>query len=183
MPFPLKGTPEPVTAAVRNKQKNSYMSRVLGQMLEDLQYPQAKDGSIVDTKGFAHLVAWHLVRCGWRKPNNLDNFALREEFDDPIIKKRKVLGGGVFEDAVVWVGFNETDDPLEGLEDMTMREIEALPDEVKFEAKRRLGLAPAVPPRPSPDQLEMPWQANPLITIADAPEEDLVDQTNEGGDY
>lgn len=178
--IPPASTPEPVTAPVRNREKNAYMARVLAQMLEDLQYPQAKDGSIVDTKGFGHLVAWHLVRCGWRKPNNLDDFPLVEDFDDPVIKKRKVLGPGVFEDAVVWVGFNEPDDPLAGLEDMTLREIESLPEEVRFEAKRRMGLIGTPTPDATPNFGVQPWTAPPRISITDAELGDDTDDSREG---
>lgn len=170
--IPPTSTPEPVTAPVRNREKNAYMARVLAQMLGDLQYPQAKDGSIIDTKGFGHLVAWHLVRCGWRKPNNLDNFPLVEEHDDPIIKPRKVLGPGVFEDAVVWVGFNEPDDPLEHLADMTMREVEALPDEVKYEAKRRLGMATTPTPDDVPNFGVEEWSVKTRINITDVEDDE-----------
>lgn len=180
--IPPASTPVPVTAPVRNKHKNSYMTRVMGQMLEDLKYPQAKDGSITDVNRFAHLIAWHLVRCGWRKPNNTDGFPLVEEFDDPIIKARKVLGGGVFEDAVVWVGFNEPDDPLEHLEDMTIREVEALPDEVKYEAKRRLGLLPRHEPTPPPEMSNASeWSVTPEVRITDAAEESGDDHTTREG--
>lgn len=153
----------------RDPARNAYMSRVFDQMLGDLHYPQAKDGSIMDASAIKHWVAWHLVRCGWRKPNNLDQLALREEYDDPVIKKRKVPGPGVVEDAVIWVDFNESDDPLAGVEDMTFREIEQLPEELRAEAKRRLGLAAPLPEPPVAEQLEAPWQIQPHVTITDAP--------------
>ena len=153
------------------------MSAVYEQMLDDLQYPQAKDGSIMDASAIKPWVAWHLIRCGWRKPNNHDHLALREEFDDPLIKKRKVNSPGVVEDAVVWVPIDAPDDPLAGIENMTMRDIEELPDELRTEAKRRLGLL-ITPPAEEP---EMPWQIQPHVTITDAPYvDDETDWTREG---
>lgn len=169
-PLPPVSTPHPVSGAVHNAERNAYMARVLDQMLGDLQYPQAKDGSVVDTKGFGHLVAWHLVRCGWRKPNNLDHFPLVEQYDDPVIKKRRVYGPGVYEDAVVWVSFDEADDPLADIENMTIREIESLPDEVKFEAKRRLGLIASPTPDDVPNFGVEEWSAKPNVRITDEPD-------------
>lgn len=176
--LPPVPTTSPTTAPVRNPIRNAYMSRVLEQMLGDLQYPQAKDGSIIDTKGFAHLVAWHLVRCGWRKPNNTDGVGLREEFDDPVIKKRNVSGPGVFEDAVVWVGFNEPDDPLADIENMTIREIDELPEELRYEAKRRLGLISSPTPADVPNFGVEEWSIKPHINITDA--EDVGDEPERG---
>lgn len=165
----------------RDPVRNAYMSRVYDQMLADLHYPQAKDGSVMDASAIKHWVAWHLVRCGWRKPNNLDELGLREEYDDPVIKKRKVPGPGVVEDAVVWVDVNEPDDPLTGIEDMTFREIEQLPEEVRAEAKRRLGLAAPAPATPSAEELQTPWQIRPHISITDTPYvDDQTDWTREG---
>src|SRR5438270_5772506 len=35
-------------------------------MLDDLVYPETKDGSTLDVSFFSTIIAWHLVRCGWR---------------------------------------------------------------------------------------------------------------------
>jgi hypothetical protein len=152
---------------VKDQQRNWYMTAVYAQMMADLQYPVAKDGSVMDASGIKAWVCWHLVRAGWRKPNNTDRLALREEYDDPVIKKRRVYGPGVFEDAVTWVDAAEPDDPLDNLQHMTVAEIEALPEDVRLEAKRRLGVTPAAPqadPQPA-------WTVQPYISITDAPDE------------
>lgn len=157
-------------AAVTGDPRQAYLALVMAQLLGDLQHPVGKDGSTVYAEGFKAIVAWHLVRAGWRKPNNLDGLALQEEFDDPVIKKRSVAGPGVMEDAVVWVDSNEPDDPLEHLADMTIKQIDALPDDLRIEARRRLGLIPAMP---QPDT-ENGWTVRPVFTISDA------DDTREG---
>ncbi|MUL44460.1 hypothetical protein FZI85_17195 [Mycobacterium sp. CBMA293] len=149
-----------------SKKQNAYMATVMQQLLGDLQHPVGKDDSILYTEPFKAAVAWHLVRAGWRKPNNLDQFPLVEEFDDPVIKKRTVFGPGVMEDACEWVDASEPDDPLEHLDDMSMKQIEALPEHLRFEAKRRLGLVPAAP-QPDPEQ---GWHVRPLVHITDAEE-------------
>lgn len=148
--------------------RNRYLTAVYTQMLDDLFYPVAKDGSVMDASGIKAWVCWHLVRAGWRKPNNTDGLALIEEYDDPIIKKRRVYGPGVFEDAVTWVGVDEPDDPLAGLADMTIAQVDALPDDVKFEAKRRLGM---LVPEPAPPDVSPGWSVQPYITITDAPDD------------
>jgi hypothetical protein len=143
------------------------MAAVYGQMLDDLHYPVAKDGSVMDASGIKAWICWHLVRCGWRKPNNTDNLPLIENLDEPVIKKRRVHGPGVMEDAVVWVGVHEPDDPLADLYTMTMAEIDCLDDDLKIEAKRRLGLLP-----PAEPDLQPAWSVQPFITITDEPEPD-----------
>lgn len=159
----------------RRQTQQSYKARVLQQLLDDLQYPVNKDGSIMDTSWFKAAIAMHLVRAGWRKPNNTDGIALREgneiAWDDPEIKPRKVYGPGVFEDAITWVSVNEPDDPLDDIQNMTMSQIDALPDDLRIEAKRRLGLIPREP-QPDPDA---GWSVKPLIHITD--EEDPDDGT------
>lgn len=152
---------------MRDPQRNRYMTAVYGQMLGDLTYPVTKDGTIMDLSGVKALVCWHLVRCGWRKPNNTDGLAAVEEYDEPIIKRRKVYGPGVAEDAIRWIGADESDDPLADLDNMTIGQIEALPDDdVKIEAKRRLGM---LPPTPEPDP-EAGWHVQPFVTIIDEPD-------------
>lgn len=157
---------------MKNPRRNAYMSRVYQQMLDDLHYPVAKDGSIMDASAIKAWVAWHLVRTGWRKPNNTDGLALVEEFDDPIIKKRRISAAGVVEDAIEWVGVNEPDDPLANLADMTMGQIEALPEVQRIEAKRRLGL---LPPPDTDAEPEPAWSVKTFIQIAD--EDDVDDGT------
>jgi hypothetical protein len=150
---------------------DAYLAIVYKQMLDDLTWPVAKDGSTMQTDGIKAWVCWHLVRTGWRKPNNTNNFPLVEEYDDPLIKPRKVYGPGVFEGAIRWVSVTDPDDPLEGLENMTVGQIEALPDDVKFEAKRRLGMLPPVEPsEPTPA-----WTVRPNINITDEPEPEDVE--------
>lgn len=150
---------------MRNPRRNAYMSQVYQDMLDDLQYPVAKDGSVMDASAIKAWVAWHLVRCGWRKPNDGE---LIDNYDAPVIKKRRVYGTGVMEDAVNWVGVDEPDDPLSDLPNMTMAEIEGLPEDLRAEARRRLGLA-----APQPDSDPQPaWSVKPFITIADEPDVD-----------
>lgn len=152
---------------MKNAQRNAYMSKVFDQMMADLTYPVAKDGSIMDATGIKPWVCWHLVRTGWRKPNNLDNFPLVEEYDEPVIKPRRVYGPGVIEDALTWVDFNAPDDPLADLATMTIAEIGALPPDLHLEAKRRLGLTPPPDSDPNPQPA---WTVQPFVSITDAPD-------------
>ena len=46
-------------APVRNKDRNGYLALVYAQMVGDLQYPQARDGSIMNANGFLDVIAWH----------------------------------------------------------------------------------------------------------------------------
>jgi hypothetical protein len=126
-----------------------------GMLLDDLSYPQAKDGSIVDLSYFKAIVGYHLIRCGWRPhPTRAQ------------IKSRRVTGPGVIEDAIEWVSVNEPDDPLANLADMTMAQIAALPTLVHAEAMRRLGFT-AAPVEPTPG-----WTVTPNINISDGVLED-----------
>ena len=61
-------------------------------MLADLRYPVSQDGSVLDLTFFAPLIAWHLVRCGWRPDPERRR-----------IKARKITAKGVVRDAVEWV--------------------------------------------------------------------------------
>ena len=142
-------------------EQQRYLLRVYEQILADLTYPVAKDGSIMDCNAFKAWVGWHLVRAGWRKPNNTDGVFLIEEYDDPMIKSRRVYGPGVYEDAVQWVPFSDPDDPLGNLENMTMAQIEKLPEDLRAEAKRRLGLAPPIEQTPN----DPAWQVSPFVHI------------------
>jgi len=155
-----------VSKSKKNAEQNAYMSLVMDQLLGDLQNPVGKDGTVLYTEPFKAILAWHLVRAGWRKPNTLDQLALREEFDDPVIKKRAISGPGVMEDAVEWVGFSEPDDPLEHLDDMTMGQINALPEHLRIEAKRRQGLIPERPRAEDIPNNVRRWSVKPVINIS-----------------
>ena len=68
----------------------------------------------------------------------------------------------MYEDACTWVPASAPDDPLDGLEQMTVAQIHALPADLRGEALRRLGMAPQT------DQTmgQPPWQTNgPLVSI------------------
>lgn len=132
-------------------------------LMESLHYPPARDGSIIDAPGVFPEIAWHLEADGWRKPYAM---ALIPEYDTPTIKKRKVYGAGIYEDAVTWVPFTAPDDPLDNLDDMTIAQIESLPEDLRVEAKRRLGMLPPPPPQTEPNPPA--WRVRPRITIADA---------------
>jgi hypothetical protein len=147
--------------------RSVYLTKVYKQMLDDLTYPQAKDGSVMDASGVKAWICWHLVRTGWRKPNNTDGLALVEEYDDPVIKPRKVYGPGVMEDAITWIPADAPDDPLDKLEQMTVAQIEHLPEDIKLEAKRRLGILP--PPDIAAPQPA--WSVAPHVTITDEPDD------------
>ena len=150
--------------------RSVYLTRVYKQMLDDLTYPVAKDGSVMDASGVKAWICWHLVRTGWRKPNNTDGLALIEEYDDPAIKKRRVYGPGVMEDAVTWIPADAPDDPLERLDSLTVGQIEALPADIKLEAKRRLGMLPPI----EVPELTFPWSVSPHVTITDEPDDETA---------
>lgn len=144
-----------------NRDRQTYMKQVYAQMMNDLHYPVARDGSIMDASAIKHWVAWHLTRAGWRKPNNRDHLPLDEDYDEPLIKPRKVIAPGVVEDAVAWVPFDTDDDPLANLPNMTMTQIDALPADLRRQAKQRLGL-PVDQPEPRPG-----WTAAPVVNVTD----------------
>lgn len=148
----------------------NYLHEVMDQLMGDLHYPAGQDGTQINVDYCKTVVAHHLVKLGWRKPNNSDGVALWHDepvdWDDPLIKKRKVYGPGVFEDAIRWVSVNEPDDPLADLDDMSQKQINALPEELRIEAKRRLGQLPAAP-EPDPDA---GWHTKTFINIQDEPD-------------
>jgi hypothetical protein len=145
--------------------RDTYRAAVRAQLAESLHYPLGTIGELIDGGPAIFLgLGWHLERDGWRRPYSM---TLIPEWDIPVIKKRKVYGPGVYEDAVTWVDFNEPDDPLENLADMTISQIEALPEDLKLEAKRRLGMLPP-PPEPDPQPA---WTQPPLVNITNAPDE------------
>lgn len=126
------------------------------ELLQDLRYPISKDGSVLDTTFIAALVAYHLVRCGWRP-----------DPDKRIIKARKVVAKGVVEGAVEWVGVDEPDDPLSNLDGMTMADINRLSPNMRAEALRRMG-GPELPDLPT----NPGWHVSTSLKIEDAPDVD-----------
>lgn len=135
------------------------MTQAFQTMLKDLRYIESPadergNSSIMNTDFFAPIVAYHLVRCGWRPHGEKRK-----------IKPRKVPGKGIVEDAVEWVGIDEPDDPLHNLDKMSMREIALLPEVWKHEAIRRLG-GHVKHDLPEPDKK---WTVNTRINIKDAP--------------
>lgn len=133
--------------------------------IQDLRWPVTREteghpASVANIDYIAALVAYHLVRCGWRM-----------DMDKRAIKARKVIGRGVPTGAVEWVGINEPDDPLANIGEMTMKEVAALTPSARAEAIRRL--APNTPndlPMPDPS-----WQVKPNINIVDIPQMPFVD--------
>lgn len=128
---------------------------VMVMLLQDLLYPPSSDGkAIVDLSYMRPSVAKHLGRCGWRwHPEKAK------------IKFREVREPGVIEDAVEWVPFDSPDDPLEDLDNMSMAEINGLPEPLMVEAKRRLGMLPQ-----APEPQGKPWSHPNKVTIADGPD-------------
>lgn len=137
------------------------MMQAFDTMLKDLRYPESPpneqgESSIMNTDFFAPLVAYHLVKCGWR-PNS----------EKRKIKPRRVPQHGVVSDAVEWVGMDEPDDPLRNLDTMSMAEIALLPEVWKHEAIRRLG-GNIKSDLPEP---KSKWKVNTRINIKDIPRE------------
>lgn len=123
-----------------------------GKMLLDLRWPVNREGDVMDVSFVAAWVAYHLTRCGWRN-----------DPDKRVIKGRKPLGRGIATGAVEWVSMDEPDDELEGLQDMSLRELSSLSPAAKFEAIRRLG-------GQAPDIREPTgWTVKPNLSITDAP--------------
>ncbi len=129
------------------------MTAALGRFLNDCHYPASKGGDILDASYVVSIISYHMVRCGWR-PSAA-----------PVIKKRRVLAPGVIADAVEWVDIDEPDDPLENLEDMSVRELAELSPEARAAAIRRLGgeYENDLP------ETQTGWQITPNITISDDP--------------
>lgn len=126
----------------------------MNRIMSALQYPVAPDGTIVDTSFTSAVSAYHLARCGFDLVN------------DPLIKKRAVSGPGIIVGACDWVPPDESTDPvvyrspLDDLDNMTMGQIDALPEPLRSQARERLGL-----PHDKPG-----WQQKPAINIEDAPD-------------
>jgi hypothetical protein len=128
------------------------MQKAFTEMILDLRYPEGKDGSIMNADLIGPLIAYHLVRCGWRPM-----------IDRRIIKPRKPPGNTA-PGAVEWVDIREPDDPLVNLSNMTMREIAQLPEVWRHEAIRRLG-GNVENDLPEPSK----WTVKTNINIEDAP--------------
>lgn len=137
------------------KAEDAERNETLLKLLLDLTYPEAKDGTRVDLSALSPIIAYHLVRCGWRMVP-----------EKRLIKSRKVNARGVYVDAIDWVPIDAPDDPLEHLADMTMAEIEALPPGLKAEAMQRISGAvlPELPENPG-------WKVETSIRITDDPDE------------
>jgi hypothetical protein len=123
--------------------------------LLDLTYPVAKDGTRVDLTAFKHIIAYHLVRCGWRMQR-----------EKRMIKSRKVNARGVYVDANEWVPIDMPDDPLDNLANMTMAEIDQLPPGLKAEAMQRI-TGEVLPDLPE----NTGWKVETRIRITDESDE------------
>lgn len=122
--------------------------------LADLRYPIGPGGeTLMIMEAMSPIVAYHLVRCGWRM------VAPKRK-----IKARRVYGGGMLEDACRWVPIDAPDDPLANLQHMSMADIEGLDDELRAEAKRRLGIKVEPPPPPPGWHTQTKINIDPNIT-------------------
>lgn len=131
-------------------------------MIQDLRWPVTREGDVANVDYIAALVAYHLVRCGWRN-----------DPDKRVIKSRKVIGRGVATGALEWVGMDEPDDPLADIANMTMAEVAALSPQARMEAIRRLDPnRPNDLPEPKPG-----WQVKPNIRITDLDQQPFVDRS------
>lgn len=63
--------------------------------LADCHYPQDKEGNRMDSSHFVWLVAYHMIRRGWRRSAA------------PVIKSRPVEAPGVVEGAIEWVPIDD----------------------------------------------------------------------------
>lgn len=140
-------------AVARGDRKREHAA-VMAMLMDDLMYPPSVDDkAIMDLTFMRPGIARHLGRLGWRWHP-----------DKALIKKRTVAGPGTFMDACVWVDVREPDDPLEDLQNMTMAQINSLPDELRVEAQRRLGILNQAEPQGDP------WQAPNQVSVVDAPD-------------
>jgi hypothetical protein len=125
-------------------------------IMEDLQYPVAPDGTVMEVGYVSPTAAYHLARCGYDRVN------------EPLIKKRPVSGPGIVMGACHWVSLDEADSPvvfsspLDDLENMTIAQVNALPEPTRSQARERLGL-----PHDKPG-----WNQKPKVNIEDAPDSD-----------
>jgi hypothetical protein len=75
------------------------------QLVEHLKYPVDHNGHVLDMNHLPdvpHTIAHHLTKLGWR-----------HHPDKALIKPRRVVGAGFYEDLVTYVPVSEPDDPLE----------------------------------------------------------------------
>lgn len=74
------------------------------QLAEDLKYPVSAKGHVLDMNHLPdvpEVLVYHLIRCGWRP-----------DPEKRVIKQRRVIGGGYYEDLVTYVGVDEPDTPV-----------------------------------------------------------------------
>lgn len=74
------------------------------QLAEDLKYPIDAHGRILDMNHLpdvAVTLVHHLIRRGWRFHP-----------EKALIKPRRVVGAGYYEDLVTYVGVDESDEPV-----------------------------------------------------------------------
>lgn len=139
---------EQLAAAMEQSEKNEAML----ELMRDLVYPESKDGSTLDVSFFSTIIAWHLVRCGWRP--------------DPAkrtIKPRRLIAKGLPDNAIEWVSVDEPDSI--DYTKLTIHEIRALSPRQRAIAMRALGGAetPDLPTNPG-------WTVQTNIHIQDAPD-------------
>jgi hypothetical protein len=148
-----------VLAAAEAGNDKARRAATLALILEDLRYPAARDGSVIELRtDLALTIGWHLVRAGW------------EWYPDrALIKPRPCAGPGTYEDAQEWVSIDAPDDPLADLASMTVADLAALPENLRAEAARRLGVKTEEPPQPTG------WVQPNRITITDEPDTALDD--------
>lgn len=129
----------------------------MSRLLDCLQYPVAPDGTVFDSSLFGAVAAYHLARCGFDVART------------PLIQKRPVSGPGIIVGACEWVSTDEDaspvtySSPISDLENMTIAQIDALPEPLRREARQKLGL-----PYEEPG-----WNQKPEVSIEDAP--DMID--------
>lgn len=74
------------------------------QLGEDLKYPIDAYGRVLDMNQLpdvAVALVYHLIRRGWR-PHP----------EKALIKPRRVVGAGFYEDLITYVGVDESDEPM-----------------------------------------------------------------------
>lgn len=74
------------------------------QLAEDLKYPVDAYGNVLDMNHLPDLpptLVYHLVRRGWRRDDS-----------KALIKPRRVVGAGYYEDLVAYVPISETDETI-----------------------------------------------------------------------
>lgn len=142
-------------AAERIQAESHEKNMAMAKLLLDLTYPESKDGTRVDLSALSPIIAYHLIRCGWRMVP-----------ERRMIKSRKVNARGVYADAIDWVPIDMPDDPLANIKNMTMAEIDALPPGLKAEALQQL-TGEVLPELPD----NQGWHVATSIRITDDPDE------------